>query len=640
VKAELTILRRQVETADNARRAGLIAGIYRDVVSNLGGQESLAEEAALITVLLERKSDPAHYLALSSMYCAVAQMLSAPSSMVAALPKLRSMMTSDVGGNKPLAVYLSLAKRIDDPSLLTPELSLLQQQVDKKIISGNSPLFLAYAAIVARGKDARSAREVLVELGKNTADVPLTLRSSSVYAATSRVPGLDPRQFLPTLRRLLSMPRSSLAHKEVLDAYLAGAAQLEPAELKAEIIDVRKAWTRNPAWTSGASDKIYAGLVSMLKNPLEVQAEAAWFRQAFAAALNGLDYRVSIAIGSIAKHMDDQVQLRHEVGAWRALFASPSAHRDPESRTSPVPLIGYLSMVARLRDDQDIRKEMSTLLSLTTPAAGQTSVEALQALARCYAELAGRSKAVQNDLRPWADFLTSQLGQEASNVPWLSDYVAAVSVMERQSEIHRTLAAIRSQWAQSAPVRRVTAESYSALARLLEADSDVHAELAELRNDLASSPSEDQATRLAASYAPIASRLPKIADLNSELTALSSAFHASRNPLATAGIARAYGEVALELTQRPDAPDKKAIVRELFLIAGNPFLDDPSGLLKALGRIAGREFVNVGTALAWSSGEYDLHVAELRPQDAITLAPAPPARRSAPRVAERESFTP
>ena len=80
------------------------------------------------------------------------------------------------------------------------------------------------------------------------------------------------------------------------------------------------------------------------------------------------------------------------------------------------------------------------------------------------------------------------------------------------------------------------------------------------------------------------------------------------------GLTEAYAAVAGLALERADAKDRSALVLDILVFAGHPFVTDASALLAALKPATGEDFgANVGAAVHWAQQTYDIRPDRLRP---------------------------
>jgi len=79
-------------------------------------------------------------------------------------------------------------------------------------------------------------------------------------------------------------------------------------------------------------------------------------------------------------------------------------------------------------------------------------------------------------------------------------------------------------------------------------------------------------------------------------------------------LAGTYASVAGLTVERADAKDRSALVLDILVLAGHPFVLDASPLLSALKPATGEDFgANVGAAVHWAQQTYDITPDRLRP---------------------------
>jgi len=95
-----------------------------------------------------------------------------------------------------------------------------------------------------------------------------------------------------------------------------------------------------------------------------------------------------------------------------------------------------------------------------------------------------------------------------------------------------------------------------------------------------------------------------------------------RNPWMTGELARAYVAVADPSVERAEAKDRSALVLNILVLAGHPFVTDASPLLSSLKPVTGEDFgANVGAAVHWVQQTYDIRPDRLRPPPPQSWSP-------------------
>jgi hypothetical protein len=123
-----------------------------------------------------------------------------------------------------------------------------------------------------------------------------------------------------------------------------------------------------------------------------------------------------------------------------------------------------------------------------------------------------------------------------------------------------------------------------------------------------------RAGRLAGAYAAVAARLHDGADVKAAAATLRARLERERDPWIAEGLAGAYAAVAGPTVERADAKDRSALVSDILVLAGHPFVMDASPLLSALKPATGEDFgANVGAAVHWAQQTYDIRPDRLRP---------------------------
>jgi hypothetical protein len=122
------------------------------------------------------------------------------------------------------------------------------------------------------------------------------------------------------------------------------------------------------------------------------------------------------------------------------------------------------------------------------------------------------------------------------------------------------------------------------------------------------------AGKLAWAYAGVAARLTDAADVKAAAATLRARLERERDPWIAGGLAEAYAAVAGPAVERADAKDRSALVLDILVLAGHPFVMDASPLLSALKPATGEDFgANIGAAVRWAQQTYDIRPDRLRP---------------------------
>jgi len=158
------------------------------------------------------------------------------------------------------------------------------------------------------------------------------------------------------------------------------------------------------------------------------------------------------------------------------------------------------------------------------------------------------------------------------------------------------------------------AGAYATVAARLTDAEDVKVAASTLRARLEREQDPSIAGRLAGAYATVAARLTDVADVKTAAATLRARLEGERNPWRAGGLAGAYGAVAGLTVERADAKDRSALIPDILVLAGHPFVMDTSPLLSALKPATGEDFgANVGAAVHWAQQTYDIRSDRLRP---------------------------
>jgi hypothetical protein len=112
----------------------------------------------------------------------------------------------------------------------------------------------------------------------------------------------------------------------------------------------------------------------------------------------------------------------------------------------------------------------------------------------------------------------------------------------------------------------------------------------------------------------VAARLHDGADVKAAAATLWARLERERDPGIAGKLAKAYAAVAGPTVERADAKDRSALVSDILVLAGHPFVMDASPLLSALKPATGEDFgANVGAAVHWAQQTYDIRPDRLRP---------------------------
>jgi hypothetical protein len=156
--------------------------------------------------------------------------------------------------------------------------------------------------------------------------------------------------------------------------------------------------------------------------------------------------------------------------------------------------------------------------------------------------------------------------------------------------------------------------AYLAVAARLNDAADVKAVAATLRARLERERDPGVAGGLAGAYAAVAAWLNDPADVKAVAATLQARLERERNPWMTGGLAGAYVAVAGPAVEHADAMDRSALVLNILMLAGHPFVMDASALLSALKPATREDFgANVGAAVRWAQQTYNIRPERLRP---------------------------
>ena len=156
------------------------------------------------------------------------------------------------------------------------------------------------------------------------------------------------------------------------------------------------------------------------------------------------------------------------------------------------------------------------------------------------------------------------------------------------------------------------AQAYAAVAARLSDQADLKAAATALRAALEQA-RPDNAAAFAQAYAAVAARLSDQADLKAAATVLRAALEQARPDDADA-FAQAYAAVARAIVERPDTKDRSAIVQEILLLAGQPFLNQLEPFLSGLEPAAGANFNgDIAAAVRWAEQKHGIKPRQLRP---------------------------
>jgi hypothetical protein len=156
--------------------------------------------------------------------------------------------------------------------------------------------------------------------------------------------------------------------------------------------------------------------------------------------------------------------------------------------------------------------------------------------------------------------------------------------------------------------------AYAGVAARLNDAADVKAAAATLGARLERERDLGMAGGFVGAYAAVAARLTDAADVKAAAATLRARLERARDPWIAGGLAEAYAAVAGPAVERADAKDRSALVLDILVLAGHPFVMDASPLLSALKPATGEDFgANIGAAVRWAQQTYDIKPDRLRP---------------------------
>jgi len=232
----------------------------------------------------------------------------------------------------------------------------------------------------------------------------------------------------------------------------------------------------------------------------------------------------------------------------------------------------YAAVVARLTDATDVKAAAATLRVRLERDPGVAGIAA------AYAAVAMRLNDAA-DVKAAAATLRARLEHEQK--PWIVEELA---------------------------------RAYAAVAGRLTDAADVKAAAATLRARFERERNPGMAGSLALAYATVGARLSDAADVQAVAATLRARLEQARDPWMAGELAGTYASVAGLTVERADAKDRSALVLDILVLAGHPFVLDASPLLSALKPATGEDFgANVGAAVHWAQQTYDITPDRLRP---------------------------
>ena len=197
-----------------------------------------------------------------------------------------------------------------------------------------------------------------------------------------------------------------------------------------------------------------------------------------------------------------------------------------------------------------------------------------------------------------------------------SAYAAVAARLNDSADLKAEAAAVRARLERERDPRIANrlALAYAAVAARLNDATEVKGAAATLRARLEQEQNPEIVSELAGAYAAVAARLTDAADVKAAAATLRARLERARDPWIAGGLAEAYAAVAGPAVERADAKDRSALVLDILVLAGHPFVMDASPLLSALKPATGEDFgANIGAAVRWAQQTYDIRPDRLRP---------------------------
>jgi len=195
-------------------------------------------------------------------------------------------------------------------------------------------------------------------------------------------------------------------------------------------------------------------------------------------------------------------------------------------------------------------------------------------------------------------------------------YAAVVARLNDAADVKAAAATLRArlEHEQKPWIVEELARAYAAVAGRLTDAAEMKAAAATLRARLEQEREPGTARKLAGAYATVGARLSDAADVQAVAATLRARLEQARDPWMAGELAGTYASVAGLTVERADAKDRSALVLDILVLAGHPFVLDASPLLSALKPATREDFgANVGAAVHWAQQTYNIRPDRLRP---------------------------
>jgi hypothetical protein len=402
-----------------------------------------------------------------------------------------------------------------------------------------------------------------------------------------RLPEAAAAQEAETLRTCIASLATELdsgpAISPIAEMYAAAAARLGPEAARKEA-EALLQWLQNAnSRTLGQMPDMYAAVATRLRpSDAATEADALWTQ--LKVALGNDSDRVTLMaslLSKVARHFDGDIANAAAAEMSQRLFKSPSDRR----------VAFVLAAMSARVNNQDVGKAV-----------------------RIYHDLLQIPFTEVPD-----DFVTLYLSA-------YKDLCTRLTSADALEEVKRWRRETYSETDETLNISGPQVEAYRAAAARLDEDG-----AQEEANALRSTFFDPRNTEaVARCYAIVAAKL-RDAELRDQAKSFWLTLQSETIPARAKGLAIAYAATAKALLVR--SPDTRhEIVRQLLVIAGHPFLDDPTPVIDALEPLTDHKLDTISAAHDWAHDKYGLDDGDLRPlppddptvrANALALPPRP-----------------
>jgi Novel STAND NTPase 1 len=582
----------------------------------------IREAATALRARLARERDRLKVSSLTQAYAVVARRLNDPVDLKAEATALRARLEQEKDSSIASSLaqaYAVVARRVNDPADLKAEATALSTRLEQEKDGFlASSLAQAYAAVAGRlidPADVKTAATTLrTRLEQDTsgfATDDLT-RAYAVVAGRLNDPA-DLKAEASALRKRLEQEKDGFKVGSLAPAYAVVAARLnDPVDVKAAVTALRARLVQEKDGLNAIKlVQAYAVVAARLKDPADMKAEASALRRRLEQEKDGFKVgSFAPAYAAVAGRLSDPADVKTAASVLRTLL-----EREEVGFLGSSLAESYASVAARLNDTADVK---AAAITLRRHLEQETSGFLPANFARAYTAVV-RRLTDPTDLKAEATALRTHLVKATFGlVPrsLASAYVAVAGRLNDPTDLKTEATALRVRLEQEkdGSIASSLAQAYAAVAGRLNDPADVKAEATALRTRLEQEKDGFLASSLAQAYAAVAGRLIDPAEVKIAATALRSRLQQEKNESAVSNLVWGYGRITTILLARTDDQARSALVREILLIAGQPYIDDPQPLLAALRPSAGKSFGDdTGAAVVWAMQSQGIRPDELRP---------------------------